>query len=54
MAIFELPYNFVIPHTLFENELVGLTEEERVELLRLGMEVRELDGSRIQDVHERE
>ena len=44
LAIFELPYTFVIPHTLFENELLGLTAAEKTELLRRGMEVRELDG----------
>ena len=44
LALFELPYTFVIPHSLFENELLRLTEQEKEELLQRGLEVRELDG----------
>ena len=44
LAALTLPYTFVIPHSLFDSELHRLTEDEKAELLRLGMEVRELDG----------
>lgn len=44
LSIFELPYTFVIPHTLFENELLRLSEHEKAELLHRGIEVHELDG----------
>lgn len=44
LSIFELPYTFVIPHTLFENELLRLSGQEKAELLHRGIEVHELDG----------
>ncbi len=51
LSIFELPYTFVIPHTLFENELLRLTEQEKAELLGRGIEVHELDGVGVQHAH---
>ena len=39
-----LPYTFVIPNTLFDNELLRLTIKEKAGLINAGLEVRELDG----------
>lgn len=44
LALLNLPYTFVIPHTLFEDELSGLSIEERNALVAAGLEVRELDS----------
>lgn len=44
LTLLDLPYTFVIPHTLFEDELSGLPIEERNTLVAAGLEVRELDG----------
>ena len=42
-AILDLPYRFVIPHTLFEDELYRLTDTEKIRLRGEGLEIRELD-----------
>lgn len=43
-ALLHLPYTFVIPDTLFEEELLSLTEAERCTLVERGLEVRSLPG----------
>jgi predicted nucleic acid-binding protein len=43
-AVLSLPYSFVMPDVLFENELLTLSPVERRELLTLGLQVVELDG----------
>lgn len=52
LSIFELPYTFVIPHTLFENELLRLSQQEKAELLLRGIEVHELDGVGVKHAHD--
>lgn len=44
LTLLDLPYTFVIPHTLFDDELSGLSDAERNALVDAGLEVRELDG----------
>ena len=43
-ALLHLPYTFVIPDTLFEEELMSLTEVEKRTLVEGGFEVRSLPG----------
>lgn len=47
-AVLRLPYSFVMPDTLFENEWLGLSEDEKRALLNLGLEVHTLPGSLVQ------
>ena len=47
-AVLRLPYSFVMPDTLFENEWLGLSEDEKRALLNLGLEVHTLSGSLVQ------
>lgn len=47
-AMLQLPYSFVMPDTLFENEWLGLSADEKRALLNLGLEVRTLPGSLVQ------
>ena len=44
-AFLQLPYTFVMPDTLFEDELLCLSDEEKENLCALGLEVRDLPGS---------
>lgn len=46
-ALFELPYTFVMPDTLFENELLCLTEQSILALCERGLEVRSLPGESV-------
>lgn len=39
-----LPYTFVMPNTLFEDEWLSLSAKERARLRELGLEVRSLSG----------
>ena len=43
-AVLRLPYSFVMPDTLFENEWLGLSADEKRALLDLGLEVHTLPG----------
>lgn len=43
-ALLHLPYTFVIPDTLFDEELLSLTEAEKRTLVERGLEVRSLPG----------
>ena len=47
-AMLQLPYSFVMPDTLFENEWLGLSEGEKRALLNLGLEVHTLPGPLVQ------
>ena len=47
-AVLRLPYSFVMPDTLFENEWLGLSEDEKRILLNLGLEVHTLPGPLVQ------
>ena len=47
-AMLRLPYSFVMPDTLFENEWLGLSEDEKRALLNLGLEVHTLPGPLVQ------
>ena len=47
-AMLQLPYSFVMPDTLFENEWLGLSADEKRALLNLGLEVRTLPGHLVQ------
>ena len=42
--VFRLPYHFVMPRALFNNELLSLTSEEKSRLLARGLELGDLDG----------
>ena len=42
-ALFELPYTIVIPHSLFDNELIRLSDDEKTALLDSGLEIRAVD-----------
>ena len=42
-----LPYEILIPNTLFEDELLGLTGDEKRALLESGMQVVDLPGERV-------
>lgn len=44
-AMLRLPYSFVMPDVLFENELIDFGPVKRDELRRLGLHVIELDGA---------
>lgn len=44
LTLLDLPYTFVIPHTLFSDELSALSEAERNSLVDAGLEIRELGG----------
>jgi hypothetical protein len=46
--LLELPYTFVMPDTLFEDEWLSLTPAERMTLCDRGLEVRELPGASVQ------
>ena len=43
-ALFRLPYSFVMPDTLYEDEWLCLTDTEKSSLCALGLEVRSLPG----------
>ena len=43
-AVLRLPYTFVMPDTLFEDEWLSLTIAEKKRLQKLGLEVRTLPG----------
>ncbi len=43
-----LPYEFLIPNTLFEEELLKFTDEEKAILLRGGLQVVDLPGSSVE------
>ena len=47
-AMLQLPYSFVMPDTLFENEWLGLRADEKRALLNLGLEVHTLPGPLVQ------
>lgn len=47
-AVLRLPYTFVMPNTLFEDEWLCLTEAEKRALCGLGLEVRDLAGPLVQ------
>ena len=47
-AVLRLPYSFVMPDTLFENEWLGLSADEKRILLNLGLEVHTLPGPLVQ------
>ncbi len=47
-AILQLPYQFVMPNTLFEDEWLCLTDEEKTALRDQGLEVRDLPGELVQ------
>lgn len=46
-ALLELPYTFVMPNTLFEDELLCLTEQAKLTLCERGLEVRSLPGQSV-------
>lgn len=46
-AIFRLPFSFVIPQPLFDEELLSISEQEKQELLGLGMNVMVLPGEQV-------
>ncbi len=47
-AMLRLPYSFVMPDTLFENEWLGLSAGEKRTLLNLGLQVHTLPGPLVQ------
>lgn len=47
-ALLRLPYSFTIPDTLFADECLCLTDDEKRSLCSLGLEVRSLSGPRVQ------
>lgn len=47
-ALFLLPHRFVIPNTLFEDELLRLGSEEKAILIEQGLEVINLSGDLVQ------
>ncbi len=47
-AVLRLPYTFVMPDTLFEDEWLCLTDTEKRALRNLGLEVRGLPGPLVQ------
>lgn len=51
-AMFELPYRFSIVDTLFENELLSLSQNEKYMLRKRGMNVVELNGAQVQQAFE--
>ncbi|MGF1623956.1 MAG: PIN domain-containing protein [Alphaproteobacteria bacterium] len=42
--VLALPFSFIMPNTLFEDEWLDLSEDERRELRQRGLEVRDLPG----------
>jgi hypothetical protein len=46
-ALLRLPFEFLIPDTLFEDELVKFTATQKKALLRGGLKVIELPGERV-------
>mgnify|MGYP001593704131 CR=1 FL=1 len=46
-AFLKLPYEVVIPNTLFEDELVKFTDEEKEALVRNGLKVVHLPGESV-------
>ena len=47
-ALLRLPYTFVMPDTLFEDEWLDLSDEEKSRLRDMGLEVRSLPGPLVQ------
>ncbi|GJL53122.1 MAG: hypothetical protein NPIRA02_02540 [Nitrospirales bacterium] len=47
-ALLRLPYSFVMPDTLFEDEWLCLTDAEKSTLCGLGLDVRSLPGPLVQ------
>ena len=47
-ALLQLPYAFVMPDTLFEDEWLCLSDAEKRTLRALGLEVRSLPGPLVQ------
>ena len=45
VPLFELPYTIVIPQSLLNDELIRLTEQEKRELIDLGLQTRHLDAA---------
>ena len=45
---FRLPFNFVVPDLLFEDELIDLGEFSRADLLHFGLKVESLDSAEVQ------
>lgn len=46
-ALLRLPYTFVMPDTLFDDEWLSLTAAEKKRLRKLGLEVRTLPGPQV-------
>ena len=47
-SLLQLPYNFVMPNTLLDDECLCLSEAEKQALSDKGLEVRDLPGSAVQ------
>ena len=47
-ALLRLPYTFVMPDTLFEDEWLSLTDDDKASLRDLGLGVRSLSGELVQ------
>ena len=45
VPLFELPYTIVMPQSLLDDELIRLTEQEKRELIDLGLQTRHLDAA---------
>jgi predicted nucleic acid-binding protein len=45
--LLKLPYEFLIPNTLFEEELLKFTAAQKRELIRGGLKVMDLSGERV-------
>lgn len=43
----QLPYSFVMPNTLFEDEWISISDGEKIALKERGLEVRELPGTSV-------
>jgi hypothetical protein len=43
----KLPYEFLIPNTLFEEELLKFTATQKRDLIRCGLKVMDLPGERV-------
>lgn len=46
-AIFDLPYTYVIPQPLFDDELLSIPKVEKRALISLGLRVEILDGAQV-------
>jgi len=46
-ALLSLPYEFIIPNTLFEEELIKFTPAQKRELIRRGLKVIDLPGEAV-------